>query len=434
MKRVSDSRSMKSFRLSFLIVAVAFLSRYPFLGAEDIANARENLLTGQRTDFWGSFSPWFFSQIPSNKWEIYYGLLFASILVVSLALIFAFSLARATSRISIAVLVTLSYFTSLFIFSFSRDGALLVFLMLAIGTLISSYARGGKLRYLFFSISLTSVIIAFAFRPWLSICAPFLLLSILSVSRGHFKLGKASIAMLSITLIVSPLFLDQFFHYKMKLVPSYPQQQVMIMDAASIACLSADETDSKRALSVLQPLSDSKPLKKNVLCSQFYPQNWGSVVFYGARDGEATAIKMIDPGQSFKYSNFQKDWVSLISSRIPSYVQTKLMLGSQFLLAGESPRFRPVTWKSILQSPLEISKMLRLYSVLPVLLLIFFLLLRSKPHSWYREFLLSVSAFYFIFIAISIIAFIGDNQRYILPASIMVYLLTVLRNLESSHE
>ena len=185
---------------------------------------------------------------------------------------------------------------------------------------------------------------------------------------------------------------------------------------------------------LFRSLSDYQPLKKNALCSQFYPQSWASVVFYGARDGEAAAINMIDPGQNLKYSNFQRDWISLISSRIPSYLQTKLMLGSQFLLAGESPRFRPVTWKSILQSPLEISKMVRLYSFLPILLLFLFLLLRSNPHSRYREFLLSVSAFYFIFIAISIIAFIGDNQRYILPASIMVYLLTVLRNLESSHE
>ena len=425
---------MKSFGLSFFIVAVAFLSRYPFSGAEDIANARENLLAGQRTDFWGSFSPWFFSQIASNNWEILYGLLFASILVFSLALIFAFSLARASSRISIAVLVTISYFTSLFVFTFSRDSALLVFLTLAIGTFLFSYSRDGKSRFLLFSISLISMIVAFTFRPWLSISTPFLLFSFFAISGGHFKLRKASMALLYIALVVSPLLLDQFFHHKMKLVVSYPQQQVMIMDAASIACLSADETDSKRALSVLQPLSDYQPLKKIALCSQFYPQSWASVVFYGARDGEAAAIKMIDPGQSLKYSNFQRDWISLISSRIPSYVQTKLMLGSQFLLAGESPRFRPVTWKSILQSPFEISKMVRLYSVLPVLLLIFFLLLRSKPHSRYREFLLSVSAFYFTFIAISTIAFIGDNQRYILPASIILYLLTVLRKLESSHE
>ena len=95
MKRVSDSPWMKSFGLSFFVVTIAFLSRYPFSGAEDIANARENLLAGQRTDFWGSFSPWFFSQIASDNWEILYGLLFASILVISLALIFAFSFARA---------------------------------------------------------------------------------------------------------------------------------------------------------------------------------------------------------------------------------------------------------------------------------------------------------------------------------------------------
>ena len=283
--------------------------------------------------------------------------------------------------------------------------------------------------------SLFAFIIGATFRPWLSLSLPFIVLALNQIKQNFSLRLKSFWIYLAtgIAIIALPIGIDQSFHRTLSLQRSYPEQQVFIMDIASMACLSADSTQTEKSLEVLQPISTSKALSKGDLCTQYYPQNWASVVFYGAPKGVAPAINMVKVGDIETYNKLRNGWSSLVTHQIPSYIQTKIMLGSQFLLAGESPNFAHKSLRSIVVLPFETAKALRLFSALPILALLIALSSLQRNRKESRRFILFVSLFYLSFLVISIIAFIGDNQRYILPGSILVYLLIFLKSQRESH-
>ena len=410
-----------------LVSGIAFFAKFPFDGAEDIVNARENLIHGSKSDFWGSFSPWFYSLFQHTHWELSYALLFTSLIGFSIFQFSRLMTIHSASALKKIGLLILGYASLSFALAFSRDGALLTFILFSLANLLLYSQVKSSLRFVWFSIFIISMIVGFAFRPWLSLSAPFILLAFYKMvkpDQRKMNIKKALVVLLLVA--IGPLALDQVFHKQMKLIPSYPQQQVMIMDASSLACLSANPQDVDEALITLRPLATSPNLNKETLCSQYYPQNWASVVFYGSRDGAPSALKMISPKQEEIYGKFQRNWLDLIFSRLPTYLQTKIMLGSQFLLAGESPRPNMHNFSSLLQLPLEVAKFFRLFSAFPVLILLLLLLLRGRVSNYQSTPVLAISAFYLSFLAISTIAFIGDNQRYIFSGAIIVYLFSLL--------
>ena len=50
----------------FFVLSASFIANFPFSGAEDVINARENFDSPSRNDFWGGFAPFFCSLIPST--------------------------------------------------------------------------------------------------------------------------------------------------------------------------------------------------------------------------------------------------------------------------------------------------------------------------------------------------------------------------------
>jgi hypothetical protein len=216
---------------------------------------------------------------------------------------------------------------------------------------------------------------------------------------------------------------------------SYPEQQVMIMDISTIACLASERMVSDKALLAFQTITRNEPLTKSTLCSQYYPASWASVAIYGAKDGESSAVRTLQIGETLSYSKFREAWFNLISSEPSSFVQAKLLLGSQLLLAGESPKIRIKNIRQSLQLPFEILKAIRLFSIIPSLILIFAfgVFLRRKNVIDY-QIILGVLGFYLIAITLVIVAFIGDNQRYILPFTLISLLLLILGQENSSRK
>jgi hypothetical protein len=136
---------------------------------------------------------------------------------------------------------------------------------------------------------------------------------------------------------------------------------------------------------------------------------------------------MIEPSNEELYSSFLKKWLSLVAMNPAQYLQTKIMLSSQLLLAGDSRVTEDQFHKKLLLSPLTILRDLRLFSVLPFLILILL-------STWFwRKSLSKVEAsailmFYLFGVTSVAISFIGDNQRYLIPISIVTGLLTLVQS------
>ena len=430
------STKHRPFLFCTLLSVVALLAKYPYTGAEDVVNARNNLIAGSRTDFWGSFSPWFFSIIKSEYWEFFYAVLFTLMVAFGAYRFMVSNFKLFRSHLVFAFYLFLVYSSLIFAISFSRDGALLAFFWLSLGFWLTAHDKSGLLRSLLVISSILALSIGLSFRPWLSLSLIFF---VLALNSSHQlvtpKMPKLSLLGVLGFVAVAPVSFDLAAHRILNMVPSYPQQQVMIMDISSMACLTPTRSQVDQALAALDSIASESQLTKSVLCEQYYPQNWGSVVFYGARTGQTGALHFIEARNEKTYEKLQEDWLGLIVSNLPSYIQMKIMLGSQFLLAGESPNLSIRNLQSFLELPLNLAKSIRLYSVIPVFLLLIFSLSRTvrfskvvDPSTYYGI------LFYLSFLMTSVIAFIGDNQRYIFVGAIIASLLVVQQTLKWGHE
>ena len=365
-----------------------------------------------------------------HRWEIPYAFLFSTMVTFAFVIVLKYQVKRSRPLPLFLGFLFLQYLAVSFVLSLSRDSALLAFLIFSFGLWANASLKFGRAKIAWVLVSLSSMIIGMTFRPWLSFSLPFLVLGLNRIIQVfEIRLRKLLFPALGTLMLVSlPLALDQTFHKAQELVPSYPQQQVMIMDLSSMACLSADVAQTKNALMSLQKIANSERLTKEILCSQFYPQNWASVVFYGATNGSNSALRMIKPGDESTYIQLQDSWLTTILNQFPAYIQTKLMIGSQFLLAGESPSFSHGSIQGLITLPFELTKALRIFSALPVLLLLVVMTFSKRRFLWDSRAIAIISGFYLTFLGISMIAFIGDNQRYILPGAIIVYFLLFLRN------
>lgn len=419
-----------------LIGVVALLAKYPYTGAEDVVNARNNLISGLRTDFWGSFSPWFFSIIKNDNWEFFYAALFTLMVAFGAYRFMVSNLNLLRRPLLLAFYLFLVYSSLIFTISFSRDGVLLAFFWLSLGFWLTAINKSGLLRGMLLVSSISALSIGLSFRPWLSFSFIFLVL-LLNSNYQHFtpKMSKFLLLGVLVFIAVTPVSLDLASHRILNMVPSYPQQQVMIMDISSMACLTPTRSQVDQALVALNSIASKSPLTKSVLCEQYYPQSWGSVVFYGARAGQTGALHFIEANNEKTYEKLQEDWLELITSNLTSYIQMKIILGSQFLLAGESTNLFIRNLQTFLELPANLAKEMRLFSGIPVFLLLFFCLSRTyrlrknvDSSTFYGV------VFYLSFLMTSVIAFIGDNQRYIFVGAIIASLLVVQQTLKWGHE
>ena len=399
--------------LAVFLTLLGILSLWPFSGGEDVANARENILRGERTDFWGGFSQLFYSSLKMNEpiWHIMLGLIHA--ILILLGTLIALKSLELTIRMKrvLFLLLTIHFFATIYVLNLSRDATLLAFAWLGISLIMNPLAQGSfKNTRVYLGISL--LILGLAFRPWLAV-AFIPLLSTMFYLTGKASKKPKSISVLllsSILLSAGPLVLDQGSRKILNLKDSYPEQQVMILDMASLACLSPEKSSQLFAIESLKPISTSPTLNRERLCGQFYPQSWASLTFYSNPDDPV--LRMIAVGESSTYKQIRDSWIDLITDQPIQYLQVKIFQVSQLFFAGDSFTLWPSGFAGLPLIPYELTKALRIFSFLPILLLFSWITFSSRIQidPRVRRAILST---YVIAIGIVTIAFIGDNQRYI---------------------
>jgi hypothetical protein len=303
----------------------------------------------------------------------------------------------------------------------SRDATLLAFAWLGISLIF----RPLKLNYSKFPIfffGITIVILGLSFRPWLALAfAPLTLAVIYRYCRIEKVFKRSFIITISISLLATcPLILDISSKNILSLRNSYPEQQVMMLDIASLACLSSDQYIHRESINALEPISKFPNLNRERLCGSYYPQSWGPLVFYS----DNAPLRLIAVEDQKTYQSIRNSWLELIINYPQQYVQIKISQLSQLFLAGDSTKLVIEKFNQALLIPYELVKALRLFSFLPIFLLFSWMTFSSRVQIS-RAFRLAIYLSYLLTIGLVTVAFAGDNQRYISWAAIL-FLFTYL--------
>lgn len=397
--------------LFFTLLAVSSL--WPFSGAEDVANARENIFSAKRTDFWGGFSQLFYSSFRMDEptWHIAIGLFHAGLILLGTLVSLRIMEITIRRKTDLYLLMTIHFIATIYVLNLSRDASLLSFAWLGTSLIFSAlYKHSFKTAKL--TMGVTLIVIGLSFRPWLAVSfAPFILAVIyMTKILNHKRKNTLFLVTTTVILVAAPLLLDSGSKKVMNLKESFPEQQVIIFDMVSLVCLSSEKSTQFAALSALKPISALPDLNREKLCGQFYPQNWASPIFYS--DSSKPALRMIASGDYNTYLAIRNSWLDLISSKPAQYLQLKFFQISQLFLAGDSFELLTLNLRKIPTLPYEILKTLRLFSFLPILLLFSWMTYsyRTQVNPIIRYAILST---YLLTICAITVAFVGDNQRYI---------------------
>ncbi len=408
------------------------LQIHTFFG-EDIVNARNNYLTGAKTDFWGGMSTLVYAHIPSIgvRWQIWLALFQITITIIGLNKLISL---KNHSKPSLIIRILLAYSSLVFSSQMTRDGLMFSLVTFGLALLKEAFQESyPSKKFIFASIFLIS---GMAFRPWLSIS---ILPVVVLLSRHSKKTISRTAGVLALFAIsVVPLVSEIAITKSLKLAKSYPEQQVMIMDIAASYCYTNNSSTGARAKSALQLFSSDKDYP-GTACQLYRPDTWLSLTKTGnsSSEGITSDFWLIEAGDSIKYEKARSLWMKMILRDPVTYVQNKIIFGGKLLIGSDSRSFSFLNEKefkrkllALYKLPYDLAITFHLFSLLATVI---FLLV--GPISLYRKdksrllvvggerLLLFLSLL--VWLGLSSIAYIGSNGRYTYTITIITLILLI---------
>lgn len=397
----------------------------------DIEIGRNHLLEGTGNNLLGAWSSWFYSIFPNIfvSWHINLVLFQVTLSAIGIFL-FIFRSNQRNNLKHQFLLYLISYFIIDFASQQSRDGTMMAFMIFSIGlwrySTKSKNIKSGIAQRL---ISVTSLIIAFAFRPWLAF-------SLLPITYLLLK-NKSNIEqkmILLLIILVSPIAIENMAFKTLKLDNWYPQQTVMIHDLAATYCWNSSLSTREIAWEGLDPFTTSNK-SKSEFCQAFKPNTWQAVVADGAStDSGFSPLRTVESNNDVEYRKLKDHWLATNFSDPFSYIQNHLMFSTQVLIAGETRGVSLFSLEdkgayellnSIWKMPSDLAKTLHLTS--PIVALILYVFIRKKLNGKIGSLQeLDMPAFILIaWVGITSIGYVSDNGRYTLAPVLILYLAIV---------
>ena len=412
---------------------VIFLIQIPSYYGEDIVNARNNLLYGSKTDFWGGVSTLIYGNIPDLvvRWQIWLALF--QVLITTLSLIALFN-DRKFGRFRKFIEWSLIYISLVFASQMTRDG--LMFSIVLTSFALLKISHNSKYSRTLLLSGLAFLVFGMSFRPWLSLAAIPVAFAVASFSGWNLK--RFHTIWISIGLFVTPLLIEQSAVGASGLKESYPQQQVMIMDAAASYCFTNNYETSLRAREILQLFTNDLSFS-NRACQFYRTDTWLSLTNSGTASSEnlKSDFWLIPAGNDTRYTKLQSGWFELVIKDPISYLQNKSVFFTKLVIASDSRSLSfsgaATTQENIsgvLRAPYEILVGFHFFSVVVTTMLFLcgpvWKLLRRKTNELILEkFTLSVLSSIFLWTLLSSIAYIGSNGRYTYTITIIGLVLSV---------
>lgn len=442
------------FELAILSLFSIFISWSSWTGnyeGGDIAAARKSYLGSSPIDIWGGFSGFFYGNLPSNpfNWGINLLVIHMICTVTGLVLIRK-EFYKEKSKITTAIYLSLSFIILSFVSFLTRDSTILSFLIVGAGLLIKSFGTAkGRFRTLYVVSGILLLVAACAFRPWISISVALLVLALLKILNANLTIIRKLLLFSIVT--ISPLVFESLTYLDSDIRRVHPELQVIAMDAASFACYSNDDMTQSKGIGILNEINGLN-VDRNQVCANYHPNTWQSIAYWKLSKEDSLGlgkkndveliqtVKIAIPTDMLKvnYDNTREQWLKTIASEPKSYIQIKLSQLTQVMVAGDTIGLRytsltneslfPSIVKAIFLSPYDLIISIHLISPLTTFLLGFIFVIFSLREFQVIEVFRRIDLAYLFLLplswcAITAVAFIGDNGRYVYASCLLFLVL-----------
>lgn len=442
MKKFRYKVEKRTFVLLLMSVGIFISSWNGEYNGGDIALARFSYNSNHPIDIWGGFSLLFYGNIPNffipwGAWLyiLQLSLVFTSLRILSKNLIL-------NNKVVTGFWWLLCYSILVFSSYLTRDSTLFSFSFFGF-CLIYKFNKSNKKNHMVYILGVLLMSVGFSFRPWLSII-PVLLLIFCNI-KGVKLLVSALI------VLTVPLIMDKTVYFNSKVNEVHPELQVVLLDAASITCLGNSKIPFEAGINLINLIGNTKYSQEQI-CGNFKPNSWQSLGAWGEDDSKKSNEILEQNNSSFnkiklstdknlnsiKIEEIRSSWIMLIKNYPKEYMQIKLFQFGQLMLSGDTfgiRTFQEVNIVSKLQSilliPYDIGISLHLFS--PGAVIFFIALLLTYSFRQGKVLILPINLALLLpllvltfWVAFTAIAFIGDNGRYVYPASFFCFTLMLL--------
>lgn len=429
-----------SFSITSRNVAIAsiviFLSQIPSYYGEDIVNARNNFLTGSKTDFWGGISTIFYSYIPNFgfRWQIWLALFQISLTTCAVLIL----VRNLSTRFLVGCIeFFVVYISLMFSVQMTRDSLMFSLLIFGLALLVLSPALNRRKFSLVSGLIL--ITLGMSLRPWLSISViPIVLLL---VKKSNPQILKRTTTLLIILIALMPGILEITSTKMLSLKKSFPEQQVMIMDAAATYCFSNSDTSGEKAKEFLSNFTKI-PGFENRICQFYRPDTWQSLTASTSTSSKhlKSDFWIIPAGSNYTYSKLTSSWVDLVVHDPVTYFQNKLLFAGKLLIGSDMRSFSLLSSSDLIsmisatvRTPYEFVIAAHLISIFACLMILLSIPTWRSITSRRSEISIDVHSFTFIislvsWLICSSIAYIGSNGRYTYSITLITLVFTITRN------
>ena len=419
--------------IPFVLGALTFFARFPAQGGEDIGNARKNALSLSPTDFWGGASSIVYGHFPSIafvNWET--ALIASQVTITSICLSSLIRSASAQATKRFLWTTFLVYLALIFSSQGTRDG--LQFTLLLAGFTVGMSSNLNNKLILKRFLSLMIILMGISLRPWLGLALVPPILFMVGLWPANLRSRKSlkKIVALTTLVILAPLGLELSATKALSLKPSYPQQQVMIMDSAATYCWGVDPISAERALKALRLFTSDENLGKKV-CQFFRADTWLSLTKSSQPSNAnlSTDFWLIKAGDKIRYQELQTLWIQNIINDPITYIQNKTLFFIKLIIASEMRNIHLLNssdWFKFLQNLyISIYDLILATHLLSLLSLWLGLFAYSRIRRWksltIEPGVDALAVFSLLWAVISTIAYIGSNGRYTYSATLLVLIL-----------
>ena len=421
---------------SVLIISIAaLLMQIPSFYGEDIVNARKNFQYGSKIDFWGGMSSLVYAHVPNFgiRWQIW-----LAIFQITLTYLALNKILPNTNQTKMRRLVKYLAIYSAITFSsqMTRDGLMFSLLIFGFAKLISNLSKEPSSKFIQIIWPLLTVSIGMSFRPWLSLAIFPMIFVILKMNQ--IKLSRLAISALMVFVTLSPLMLELTATKALQLNKGFPQQQVMMMDAAATYCYTTNITTGEIAKKALQVFSED-PNYTKIVCQLFRPDTWLSLTkgINASSVGFEVNFNLIYATELRRYKELESKWINFIVRDPVTYFQNKILFASKLFIGSDSRNLTVLSADSLAMGILgfyrllyDVAVTLHFFSFAFCAFMLFLIpIVRSirnkKTEVLIDQFTIFSLLAIFLWSSLSAIAYLGSNGRYTYSLSILIFILYI---------
>jgi hypothetical protein len=386
-----------------------------------------------RSDWWGPIPPLIYGEWPGSVqiWEV-------TLIIVQMTLFFVgfrYITSDKHSPQSLPIFLlnqTLLIVGLLFCLQLWRDATLLSLVTFGFG-LIKLASEKNTFKIIIFFFGVIAVILGALCKIIFAPLIAFLFILNLRFFNPFPKFNKLLKTTLFLSLSIIPIFLNFFLVNTLNLKNTFPEQQPMIFDLASLYCWGTSIESNQDAIRILK-LTKKNGYPDEAICSSLEPMGWDTLRTDRPLWKYSSPIMPLD--NELEVKELSIGWIQTIVNHPTEYLQVKIIQSTQVLTMANF--LGPRTDRAFLQFQIQsvLKKFVQVYTFLPRVLdrLRFFSLgffisvliaiiwretLRTSLRKWdpmSREFSLTLILLLAVFqLIVTTFGFVSANGRYSFP-------------------